>query len=199
MACFGMSLLRFDGADDGFCVQGQSADPDAQSRVNGVRDRGGGGSLRGLPGTEGRLIAVDEVYVDPRRRGEPQDRVALPVVAGDPAPVEADTLGRRPAGRLHRAAGQLVAGAVGIDHQPEVRSDGEPAYPQLGLGPDLGDDRAPGPLVLVAGEADAAPDRLRQRVTPTGFECGELDDRATAGVVEVREPEVDRVEARVGG
>src|SRR3954454_9587169 len=111
MACLGMSLLRFDGADDGFCVQGQVADSYAEGGVDRIRDRGGGRPLCGLTGTERRTVAVDEVYVDAGRSGEPKDRVALPVVARDPAPVEADALDGRPAGRLHRAPGQLVAGA----------------------------------------------------------------------------------------
>src|SRR4051794_27526212 len=131
MACWGISLLRFDGSDDGFGVQGQVADAYAESRVHGVRDRGSGGSLRALTGTERRLVALDEVYVDPRRRREAQDRVALPVVAGHPAPVEAHALDRGPAGRLDGAAGELVAGTVGVDHQPHVGGDGQAAYLQL--------------------------------------------------------------------
>src|SRR4051812_47947154 len=105
MACFGMSLLQFDGSDDGFCVQGQVPNAYAEGGVDGVRDRGGGRSLRGLTRTERRLVAVDEVYVDERRRREPENRVALPVVAGDAAPVEPDALDGGPAGRLHRASG----------------------------------------------------------------------------------------------
>src|SRR5919112_586144 len=125
MACLDISFLRFDGFDgfdgsnDGFGVQGQVADAYAEGGVHSVRDRGGGWSLRGLPGAERRLVAVDEVYADARGLGEPQDRVALPVVAGDPAPVEAHPLDRGPARRLHRAARQLVASAVGVDHEPE--------------------------------------------------------------------------------
>ena len=64
--------------------EGKVADAYAEGGVDGVRDGGGGGPLRGLAGAERRLVAVDEVHVDLGRRGEPQDRVALPVVAGDP-------------------------------------------------------------------------------------------------------------------
>src|SRR3954463_771410 len=110
MACFGMSLLHFDGSHDGFCVQGQVADAYAEGGVDGVRDRGGGRALRRLTGTERRLMVVDEVYVDARRSGEPEDRVGLPVVAGQLAPVEADALDGGPARRLHRASLELVAG-----------------------------------------------------------------------------------------
>src|SRR4051812_22089281 len=108
MACFGMSLLHFDCFDDGLCVQGQIPDTYAECGVDGVRDRRGSRSLRGLTGAERRLVTVDEVYVDLRRGREPQDRVALPVVARDAAPVEPDPLDRGPAGRLNRASGQLV-------------------------------------------------------------------------------------------
>src|SRR3954452_4125000 len=104
MACLGISFLRFDRSDDGFGVQGQLADAYAEGGMQGVRNGGGGGALCGLTGTERRLVAVDEVYVDARGGGEPQDRVALPVVAGDSAPVEAHPLDRGPARRLHRTA-----------------------------------------------------------------------------------------------
>src|SRR3954453_19765501 len=150
MACLGISFLLFDRSDDGFSVQGQVADAYAQGRVDGVRDRAGGGSLCGLAGAERRLVAVDEVYVDARRPREAQDRIALPVVAGDPAPVEAHPLDGGPARRLHRTAGELVAGAVGVDHEPQVGSDVDPAYPDLALGLDLRHDRAPRTLVRVA-------------------------------------------------
>src|SRR4051794_22188365 len=166
MACLGMSLLQFDGSDDRFCIQGQVADAYADRGVDGVRDRGGRRPLRGLAGTEGGLIALDEVYVDAGCGGEPQDRVALPVVAGDPAPVEAHSFDRGPARRLDGAPGQLVAGAVGIDHQPEVGGDGEPTYSDVALGLHLRDDRAPRAPVLVASEPDPATHRVRERVAP---------------------------------
>src|SRR4051812_22510963 len=183
MACLGISFLRFDRSDNGFGIHGQVADAYAEGGVDRVRDRGGGGSLRGLTGAERRLVARDEVYVDAGRRGEPQDRIALPVVAGDSAPVEAHSLERGPARRLHRTAGELVAGAVWVDHQPEVSGDGEPAYPDLALGLDLRHDRAPRALVLVAREADSAPDCLGEPLSPAGLEGGQLITARARGSV----------------
>src|SRR4051794_28116657 len=167
-----MSLLRFDGSDDGFGRQGQVADAYAEGGVNGIRDRGGGGALCSLTRTERGLTAGDQVYVDAWCRGEPEDGVALPVGAGDPAAVEAHPLDRGPAGRLHGAAGQLVTGTVGVDDQAEVGGDGEPAYPDLALGLYLRDDRAPRALVLVAGEAAAPPPGVGELVAPTGLARG---------------------------
>src|SRR5262245_36852892 len=137
MACLVMSLLHIDGSDDGFRRDRQVPDADAERAMNGVRDRGRRRALRGLAGTERPRFAVDEMDVDARRRGEAQDRVALPVVAGDPPPVEPHPLDGGPARGLDGASGELVASAVGVDHQAEVRGNGQSAYPKVALGLDL--------------------------------------------------------------
>ena len=166
--------------------------------VDGVGDGGGRRALRGLAGAERRLVAVDEVDLDLGGLAEPQHRVELPVTRQEPAPVHPHPLLQRPAGRLRRTALELVAGAVGVDHPAEVGDDNEASHPQLAAGLDVGDDGAVGAAVLVARVADPAPGVLGHRRAPAREPRGLAHDVCRARVVEVGDPEVDRVDVGRG-
>src|SRR5262245_56875922 len=117
MSVLAGALARLDGRHHGLRRDRQVADTYTDRRGDGIADRGGGGALGRLAGADrGKVGPVEDVHVDLRALAEAQDRVGLPVAAGDRAPVEADPFLQRPAGRLRRAARDLVADAVGVDH-----------------------------------------------------------------------------------
>ena len=70
--------------------------------------------------SDGLPARVDQLGLDLRHLAEAQDGIAVPVDRGDAVLVEPDLLLQRPAQRLHDAAFELVARAVGIDHQAGI-------------------------------------------------------------------------------
>ena len=192
----GRRVLRLGGL--GLLVRGARAGAGRPgSRGGGDRgaDRGGRGTLGGLARADRRQVRpVEQVYVDLGRLAEAQDRVALPVHAGDPATVEADPLLEGPARRLGRAALDLVAHAVGVDHPSHVDRDGEPADPDRLLGLHLRDDRAVGAPVLVAGQPDPQGSSLGEVGAPACRGGRRLQDGAADGkrlYFTLAEPEAD--------
>src|SRR4051794_41699004 len=103
------------------------------------------------------MPCLGEADIDLRNLGEAQDRVALPVVGGDPPVGEANALLEGPARRLDDAALDLVRRAIRIDHQAGIDGRPDAGETNLLVDLDLGHDRGLGGAVLVAGKAEAPP------------------------------------------
>jgi long-chain acyl-CoA synthetase len=117
-------LIRH-GRDDVLGGQRQRPDPDAERVGQRVADGRGHRPVRGLTDAQRRVPAAgQQLHVYRRDLGKPQDRVALPGVAGHREPVEAYPLLQCPADGLDGAALQLVPGAVRVDDQAGVRGHG---------------------------------------------------------------------------
>ena len=143
------------------CVNGSDRTRTPSASYTCVGDGGRSGSLRSLPHTERRIALVGEEFdVHRGHLGEPQNRIALPGVAGDVARVEAHALLQRPTRRLDGTALDLILRTVGVDDQTGIDGDRQPPYPHLGDGLHFGDDRTVRAAVLVARIADAMPDRI---------------------------------------
>ena len=98
--------------------------------------------------------AVDQFGLHLRHLAEAQDRIAVPVARGDAVLVEPHLLLQGPAHGLDDAALELVARAVGIDHQAGI-GDAPHAIDLHGLlHRDGGRHGGIGGAVLVAGEAE---------------------------------------------
>ena len=87
-----------------------------------IRNGRGGGALGGFTCTQWRIerfsilrIAGHEVYLYLRHFTETQDRVGIPMRAGDIICIPMRLFFQGPAGRLNSAAFQLRDGTVGMD------------------------------------------------------------------------------------
>src|SRR5581483_1338180 len=149
--------------------------------------------------------AVDQHHVNRARRlGDVDDRVGQRVDAGHRLVVEGDFLPQRAAYALHDIAFDAFGEAVGVDDLPAIVRDREfarPDFPAAAVDVDLrnhGDARAvalrvgnaaPGYLLaalILLWRGARLPIRLFRR-------C--LDDGDVARVLQVPQPELDRVEA----
>ncbi len=107
---------------DALARQRQVAQPLSRGVGDGVCNRCRRRSLPGFAAAEERQAGpVDDVDLDAvRHRIETQDRIGLPVDAGDPGVVEGHAFVQRPAHRLHDRAFDLVDQPVRIDHLAAV-------------------------------------------------------------------------------
>src|SRR5205823_3574763 len=150
---------------------------------------------------EGLTQPVDDMDLDTIGNfRETQHRIARPVGAGDAGLVEADGFVQRPARRLHDAALDLVADSVWVDRLPAVdRTDRtlEPRPSRFAIDLDLDREREIRALVLVPGEREAAPVTPGPRIArPAEARRRGSNNVARAGVVEVPQSELNRIESR---
>ena len=143
---------------------------------------------------------VDDVNLDAfGHRIETQDRIGLPVDAGDPGVVEGNAFVQRPAHRLHDRAFDLVDQPVRIDHLAAVdrrhRAD-QTRTAGLAVHLNLGSNGAIGRQILVArkGKAEAA---ILRRLSGRFFHpkpCAAFSITSRPRwIVEMLQPELDRI------
>src|SRR5690348_11389984 len=95
----------------------QRAHADTEGVAEGVGDGRGGGALRGFSDAQRRILVTrQQLHLHRGHLGEPQNRIAVPGVAGHGEAVETHAFLQRPTGRLDRAALDLVLSTVGVDH-----------------------------------------------------------------------------------
>ena len=162
---------------------------------------GVGGCAR-LAASEVRLPGpVDEDRFHRRDLREAKNRIALPVGAGHAQAVESDLLLERPARGLDQPTLELVGETARVDHLPGIgRDDGTHGrdLPAVAVDQHLDDDRGIGLLVLVAREGETmAAAGFPPAADEAGVFGGGGEDRPSALVVEVAQPERQRVD--VGG
>lgn len=145
---------------------------------------------------------IEDMHLDLVRHGvEAQDRIGLPVHAGDARVVERNALVQLPAHRLHDGGFDLVGDAIRIDHLAGI--DGGDRADQaraagLAVDFDLGRDGAINGEVLVAREGKAVAavlGRLSAGLPAEGL-CRLADDVAAARILEMLDAEFDRIGAR---
>src|SRR5207244_11480664 len=114
----------------------------------------------------------------------------------DAPAVEADLLLDRPAGRLNGTTLDLVGKPVRVDDHADVGGDRELADTDLCDRLDVGDDGQPAGHVLVAGVPDAAAPAVgNNRGAPPGRLGYPLEHVPAALIVQMAEPELQRVDA----
>src|SRR6266508_3350104 len=167
---------------------------------NRIGERRSGRSLRGLAGAQEWLLRpVDKMDLDTVRQvGKAHDRVGAPIPAGNLRSVERHLFVQGPACGLHDAALDLIANAIGIDDLTAVVGGDEPDRPHaaaFALDLDLDCNCRIGGEILVACKAEAAAAVLRRPLAwpPAEALGGQLDDVARADVLQVPQPELDRV------
>jgi hypothetical protein len=119
--------------------------------VQCVADGCSGGALRCFAGTQWQLVwPVDEFDLHRRHLLKAQDRITLPVDAGDALAVKVHLFFQRPAGGLDCTALDLIADAVRIDGQAAVQRDHQSCHTQCRASLDLGHFRAQPAAIAVA-------------------------------------------------
>ena len=131
-------------------------------------------------------------------RIETQDRIGLPVDAGDPGIVEGNAFIQGPAHRLHDRAFDLVDQPVRIDHLPAVdrRHRADQAWTAgLAIYLNLGSNGAIGRQILVTrkGKAEAAILRRFLAGSPPKTLRRLFDHGAAALIVKMFQSEFDRI------
>ena len=158
--------------------------------------------MRGFTSTKERHSrTVDQYRFNFGRLGEVQDRVGIPIAAGDTLPVKLDLLVQGPAGSLGEAALQLVAQSISADDLTRISGDDCPLQVDVPTFPDdLELDRHSGIAlpVFVLGEGDPPTSPLAL----TGFMClpahflrSCLENRAGTLVLEMVKAKFQRVDA----
>src|SRR5262249_26869673 len=141
---------------------------------------------------------VEEDRFHRRDLREAKNRIALPVGAGDAHAVESDLLLERPARGLDQPALELVGETARVDHLPGIgRDDGAHGcnLPAVAVDQHLDHDRGVGLLVLVAREGETvAAAGFPPPADEAGLVGGGGEDRPSAFVVEVTQPERQRVD-----
>src|SRR5207248_7789442 len=145
----------------------------------------------------------DDVSVDTLRNAcEAHDRIAAPVAAGDAHVVERYRLVQGPAQRLHDAALDLIADAVGIDGVAAV-DYGDNAHDidtaAFAVDVDFHCHRRIRAKILVAREPESAAAALpglalREKGVPAEALRGHANDVLCARIPEVPQPERHRIE-----
>jgi long-chain acyl-CoA synthetase len=184
--------LCVDRVLDPFSRQRQIAQAFAGGIRNRICDRGCGRPLPGFAAAEERLAgAIDDVDLDAvGHRVEAQDRIGLPVDAGDPGVIETNAFIQRPAHRLHDRAFDLVDQPIRIDYLTAV-DGGDRTHqtrpPGLPVHFHFGGNGAVGREILVArkGEPKTAVLRRFLALPPSERLRRLVDDVAPAGVVEM--------------
>jgi hypothetical protein len=150
--------------NSGFDARGSKwefAEAGARRTGNGVGDGGCRRSLCRLSGTkEGLTRLVNQVHLDCIGQiGEAEDRVGAPIPAPDARRIKGNCLAQRPTCRLHDAAFDLVAHAIGIDDLTTVigrHAASQPYASSFALHLQFDGHRRIGCQVLVLGEGEAA-------------------------------------------
>src|SRR6478736_7760422 len=124
-----------------------------------ICDRRRGWPLPGFAASEKRLTGtIDNMNLDAvGDRVEAQDRIGLPVDAGDPPIVEGNAFIQGPTHRLHDRAFDLVDQPVRIDHLTAVdrrHRANQPRTPGLPIDFYLGSNSAIGRQILVARKSE---------------------------------------------
>ena len=166
-----------------------------------VGDGGRGGAGGGLAGAEeGLAPGIDQHGLEFRHVVEAEDRVGIPVAAGDAAAIEGHRLVQGPARRLDHPALELGGEPGAVDDLPRVGRDGAALQPDLRrVGHrDLDRHRRIGRDVLVARERDPAPAPLRT-VRAAGVEAlgRRLDHRPGARIRQMAQAKRDRIDSRL--